>query len=255
MIFRSYHISRMNPYQEINNGLAINERSPNYGRYRLCFNQVYPFREPLYDRLVIKLKNTEEAKIVFDFLPEHIGIIHYFKQKDIRENKYWQLDFFEDDEEFLVFEMLSDVKYIALENIYFSIMELAHYLEDCHFFIYSTGDNDDRWIDEYQIENGQVAMERSYTKTEIYLGRLDFYLTRAEKNIKDDRFMKFALFQLYDRLHFWIKDLMKYPTKDILKKSSLNSTYKHYFDKLYSIDKECKDLNSLNRKYNFNSMI
>ena len=245
----------MNPYQEISDGLAINKRSPYYGRYRLCFNQVYPFREPLYNRLVIKLKNIEEAKIIFDYLPEHIDIIHYFKQKDIRENKYWLLDFFGDEDDFLAFEMLSDVKYIALENIYFSIMKLAPYMEDCHFFIYSTGDNDDRWIDEYQIENSQVMCKKNYIEKEIYLGRLDFYLTRLKKNPMDSKFQKFTLFQLYDRLHFWIKDLAKYPTKDIVKKSSLSDTYKYYLDRLYSSDVECKDLYSLNRKYNFESMI
>jgi hypothetical protein len=245
----------MNPYQEISNGLSKNSKSPFFGRYRFCFNQVYPFREPLFDRLVIKLKNTEQVKSIFDKLPKHIQIIHFFKQNHLKGNQQWEIDFFEDKDAFLVFEMLSDVKYLALENIYFSLLELAPYMEDCHFFIYSSGDDDHRWIDEYQIHMGKVTFKKNYCKNEVYLGRLDFYIDRAEKNLKDKKFKKFTLFQLYDRIHFWIKDLSKYPTKDIVKKSSLHYTYKEYLIKLYSIDEECSDLYSLNNKYNFASMM
>lgn len=246
----------MNPYLDIKNGIEENKRSPYFGRYRLCFDQVHPFREPLYGRLVLKLKSPEEARVILDYLPEHINLIYYFKQKDIRENKYWFLDFFEDDTHFVVFEMLSDVKYIALENIYYSIVELAPYLEDCHFFIYSAGDGDDRWMDEYTIQNGHVTMKRNHTKIEIHLGRLDFYIEKAEESPNDIDFKKFTLFQLFDRLYFWMKeDLKKYPTKDIIKMSSLNEKHKHYLIKLYSIDQECTHFYSLNKKYNFESMM
>lgn len=71
----------MNPYIGSDTGLEKNKRSPHFGRYRLCFNQVYPFREPLYNRLVIKIKNTVEAKTVFDNLPEHIQIIYFLSKK------------------------------------------------------------------------------------------------------------------------------------------------------------------------------
>ena len=135
-------------------------------------------------------------------------------------------------------------------------MELAPYLEDCHFFIYSEGDADDRWMDEYTIQNGQVTMKRSHTKIEIYLGRLDLYIEKAEERPNDVDFKKFTLFQLYDRLYFWMKeDLKKYPTKDIVKLSSLNEKYKHYLTKLYSIDHDCNHFHSLNKKYNFESMM
>ncbi len=245
----------MNPYIGSDNGLEKNKRSPHFGRYRLCFNQVYPFREPLHNRLVIKIKNTVEAKTVFDNLPKHIQIIHFFKQKNIRENKYWDLDFFEDDDTFLVFEMLSDVIYIALENIYYSVVELAPFMEDCQFFVFSNGDGNTHWIDEYCVKSNKVTLKRSYFENETYTGRLDFYLKMAAKNPKDNNFLKFVLFQLYDRLHSWTKGLEKYPTKNSVNNSSLKNTYIHYLNKLYSIDPDCQDLYALNKKYNFDSIV
>lgn len=245
----------MNPYLDIKDGIEKNRKSPNYGRYRLSFNQAYPFREPLYNRLVLKVNNEKEAKIIFGSLPKHLNFFHFFKQKDIRENKYWLLDFFEDNDSFIVLEILSDVKYIALENIYYSIVELAPYLEDCHFFIYSTGDDDDRWIDEYIIKNGEVTLERHLTDIEIYLGRLDFYIKRVESRPNDFDFKKFTLFQLYSRMHFWMKDFSKYSNKNLVTRSSLSQIYKHYLTVLYSIDHECEDFCSLNKKYNFESMM
>lgn len=158
-----------------------NKRSPHFGPYRLCFNQVHLFREPLHNRLVIKIKNTVEAKTVIDNLSKHIQIIHFFKQKNIRDNKYWDLDFFEDDDTFLVFEMLSDVIYIALENIYYSVVELAPFMEDCQFFVFSNGDGNTHWIDEYCIESNNVTLNRSYTEGGIYTGRLDFYIKKQRK--------------------------------------------------------------------------
>jgi hypothetical protein len=245
----------MNPYQEISNGLSKNSKSPFFGRYRFCFNQVYPFREPLFDRLVIKLKNTEQVKSIFDKLPKHIQIIHFFKQNHLKGNQQWEIDFFEDKDAFLVFEMLSDVKYLALENIYFSLLELAPYMEDCHFFIYSSGDDDHRWIDEFKSIWVKLLLKKIIAKMRYILDAWIFILTELKKDLKDTKFKKFTLFQLYDRIHFWIKDLSKYPTKDIVKKSSLHYTYKEYLIKLYSIDEECSDLYSLNNKYNFASMM
>lgn len=248
----------MNPFIDLNSktGLLRNERSPYFARYRLNANQVSPFREPTYNRVVLKVRDIEMAKEIHEWFHDSLHqLFHLFKQSEIRANTLWQLDFFDDEQCFLVFEMMSDVKYIAVENIYFAFYHFALILEDCYFFIYSTGDGDERWLDEYKIINNTLIFQRNLCDSEIHVGRLNFYIDRANNNPNDDVFKQFTLFQIYDRLKFWTnKDIKKYSNKNKVIHSTLSNTIKHYFMALYSLDDTCSDLTSLNKKYRFNTM-
>lgn len=248
----------MNPFKHLNSktGLLQNEKSPHFGRYRLAANQVRPFREPNYDRLVLKVKDIEIAKQIHEWFHDSLHqLFHLFKQSEIRANALWQLDFFDDEQCLLVFEMVSDVKYIAMENIYFAFYHLALILEDCHFFIYSTGDEDERWLDEYKIKNNTLIFQRNLCDCEIYVGRLNFYINRTKNNPKDKVFKQFVLFQIYNRVNFWTnKKIEMYPNKNAVTHSTLSNIIQRYFNELYSLDEECTDLASLNNKYKFNTM-
>lgn len=208
----------MNPYQHIEKkkGLKDDDKSPFYGRFRLAFNQVYPFREPSYDRAIIKIKDdfVNEAEIIYELLTgssnprNHLPVwaayrlIHLYQQKEVRHNKYIQLDFFDDEDYFFSLEMISDVIYVAMENLYFALQELSPFLEDFQFFIYSTGDQDTRWMDEYINKNGQLTYNRSFCETEIMYGRFLYYIKRTNSTPEDSQFRLFTTWQLYDRLNF-----------------------------------------------------
>ena len=128
----------MNPFKDINSktGLLRNEKSIHFGRYRLAANQVSPFREPNYDRLILKVEDIEVAKQIHEWFHDSLHqLFHLFKQSDIRANKYWEIDFDGDEQCLLVFEMVSNVKYIAIENIYFAFYHLALILEDSEYRI------------------------------------------------------------------------------------------------------------------------
>lgn len=242
----------MNPFENIliEDRFLNNSHSPNYGRYRLSFNQVAPFIEPLRHVLSLKINDPERASILYDLLPDHLyGLIQF----DRCEDEEGGFVFEEDDEYLLHFFMLHDFIYIAMENFYFAVQELAEVLEDCHFFIYSTGDDDNRWLDEYKIENGRLSFfNRNMCNDHIYTGRLDFYTERAKENLDDYTFVRFALGQLYDRLHFW--KMVPHRTAghtltNTVQKSIVLDKMNQYYKIFYSLDKDCPDWYSMNEKY------
>lgn len=251
----------MNPFENIpvEDRLRDNPHSPHYGRYCLKFNQVLPFREPLHKRLKLKINNPESAWIYYNLLPEHLQrLIQFIGLEDEQGNFVYA----EDHEYFLFFEMIGDYMHIAIENIYFAVLELAEMLEDCHFFIYSTGDDDNRWLDEYKIENGKLSFfHRNICNDHISTGRLDLYIVRAINNLNDYAFMRFVLYQLYDSLHFWTHNYKKAPhwagnnlmdtvaTIDMVLETNMPDKEKWYFIHFYSLDKDCPDWYSMNEKY------
>ncbi|MDJ1473356.1 hypothetical protein [Xanthocytophaga flava] len=56
----------MNPFETIDpkDKLTENAKSIHYGRHELLFEQIFPFREPLYGQLVLKLKHPHRVEPV-----------------------------------------------------------------------------------------------------------------------------------------------------------------------------------------------
>lgn len=194
----------MNPFKKIDPkaGLLKDSQSPFYGRYRLCFDQVLPFRELTFGRVFIKVQKDgiENVKNIYESFPQHLKYqIQLFNQMEIRNNEIILINCFEDSDWFLCLDMTGDVAFLPMYNFYFALKSLSEYLEDCHFFIYSSGDLDDRWIDEYKIIDGKLQFSRNTMETEAYWGAVIYYLKNA---IKENtlQFKRFAAFQLYDLL-------------------------------------------------------
>ena len=195
----------MNPFVTIDkkNGLADNQHSPFYGRYRLWFDQVYPIREIGTSRILMRIvdDHIEEAKIIHELLPEHIR--SYFDLEQQKEaDTYIGINHFNDDDYFFNLNWSGDVSYIGIENFYFALLELSGFIEDVHFFIWSSGDGDDRWVDEYRIEKGKVYLERGFIATHAWDGILDFYSKKAMADSQNRNLKLFTTWQLYDRLNF-----------------------------------------------------
>lgn len=67
------------------------------------------------------------------------------------------------------------------------------------FFIFSSGDKDTQWIDEYKISGGELDFSRNEMETESFWGSIIYYLQEAIK-LNTFEFKRFAAFQLYDLL-------------------------------------------------------
>lgn len=176
--------------------------SPFFGRYRLEFNQVSPFREPSFNRVFIKINTDaiEDVKRIYHLFPQHLKYqIQLYNQGNIRQNQNYLIDCFEDDDWFLCLDMMGDVAFMPMYNFYFALLSVSRYVENCHFFIFSSGDKDTRWIDEYKISGGELDFSRNEMETESFWGSIIYYLKEASK-LNTFEFKRFAAFQLYDLL-------------------------------------------------------
>lgn len=194
----------MNPFENIETGKGLLKDKNNlfFGRYRLNFNQVIPFREFSFNRVFIKVnkEDVECVKNIYQSFPQHLKYeIQLYNQGKIRNNKSIQIDCFRDEDWFLCLHMMGDVVFIPMYNYYFALKSLSNYLEDCHFFIYSSSDSDDRWLDEYQIVKGDLRLSRKVLETEAFFGVIIYYLKEAIK-LNTFEFKRFAAFHLYDLL-------------------------------------------------------
>ncbi len=194
----------MNPFQNIDPkiGLLNDTKSFFYGRFRLRFDQVTPFREPLFNRVLIKINpdGVEKVKCIHDQFPQHVQYqVHLYNQGKIRNNKNLTIDHFGDDDWFICLDMTGDVAFITMYNFYFAFLRLCHDLEDCHFYMYSTGDKDTRWIDKYKINDGMLDFSRNQMETKPYWGSIIYYLKETVKH-NTFEFKQFAAFLLYNCL-------------------------------------------------------
>lgn len=194
----------MNPFKKIDPkiGLLKDTTSPFFGRYRLEFNQVCPFREPSYNRVFIKTNTDaiEDVKRIYHLFPQHLKYqIQLYNQGNIRQKQNYLIDCFEDDDWFLCLDMMGDVAFMPMYNFYFALLSVSSYVENCHFFIFSSGDKDTQWIDEYKISGGELDFSRNEMETESFWGSIIYYLQEAIK-LNTFEFKRFAAFQLYDLL-------------------------------------------------------
>lgn len=162
-------------------GLRTQKQSPFFGRYRIRGDQVLPNYRPSCD-IYLKLKpgaKNDVKEFLTTLDPREYPVTYLFRifESDQLKNPMWSIAFpFEGNDVVLNFSMLSDVKYIAEENIYSAWRFVALYLEDGHFFIYSTGDGDDRWVHEYKITDGLLDFTRHRSPHGGFHGIVDFYL-------------------------------------------------------------------------------
>jgi hypothetical protein len=103
---------------------------------------------------------------------------------------------------FLYVYQYGDVTCMAMENLYFVLEKLSHLLEDFRFFIFSTGDGDDRWIDEYRNDEGKLTCDRRTSPQEILYGSILTYIELLKGNPKDNELKRFLTWQIYDFFNF-----------------------------------------------------
>ncbi len=229
----------MNPFKDIDpkKGLRENDKSPFYGRFCLNFDQVAPFNgstsyfnENGYSPIAfipIKKGKEQDVLLLYEMFPERVqSLLHCYRQNQnkVIKNTWWMDECFGDGDYFLVLEMTGDFIYIGIENLYFALLELSEFLEDCHFFVYSSGYRYIHWLDEYIIKNGELTLLRHLLEIEAYYGRLHFYIKRALQHPGDESLKHFALDQIINSkvFSFFVKkvdnitnekNLMKVKTK------------------------------------------
>jgi len=179
-------------------GMLKNKNSPFYGRFRLDFVQVFPFRELTYGCVILKVNDIEKTKPIYQSFPIYLkSNIHLYHQKNVRGNDIIQVVCFEDSDWFLCLDMINDKALISMSNFYFGIQELSEYIENCHFYIYSSGDLDTRWLDEYIIENGNMTFVRNIINHSTYFGVVIHFLKKA-LIINTEEYKRFSIFQVYN---------------------------------------------------------
>ncbi len=147
-----------------------------FGRYRLWFDQVSPRIDDCAAWVAARPRSEADLEAAVDLLPSH---------------QSWPLRIERDGERtWLVLEMLSDVCYLDMRNLRWALEWLAEHLEDAHFFVYSSGDALDAWIDEYRLQSTKLVATR-HRRASAYMRfeRLAFY--------RDERAHRDAVFQAF----------------------------------------------------------
>jgi hypothetical protein len=107
------------------------------------------------------------------------------------------------DGDFVYFEMLSDVCYIDMRDLHDAIRTLAPGLQDAHLFVYSSGDNDDRWVDEIHIRDGSAMVDRWLAEPDADLGFLPLCEALLTARDYDTAFRRFVSYLHADQIP-WI---------------------------------------------------
>ncbi len=233
----------MNPFKDIDpkKGLQQNDKSPFYDRFCLSFDQIMPFCiDPIYGRVYTRIKEgrNNDVLLIYEMFPEHIQrLINLFQRKEF-VNTCWDIDCIEKEEysfvleeqHFLVIEMTGDFIYFSMENLYFALLELSEFIEDCHFFVYATGDREAYWLDEYLIRDEELTFSRHELEIEADYGRLHFYIKRALQHPGDESLKHFTLYQVEDNRIFsnFIKRVRKHPDELKSEAPELFQLYQDY---------------------------
>ncbi|HPH66266.1 MAG TPA: hypothetical protein PLF40_10995 [Kofleriaceae bacterium] len=117
-----------------------------YGRYRLWFAQVGPRTD---EHLPVRSGMRAAAQ---QLLAEFAAIARL----RVDSLLHWQ----DSGDGAIATEMIADVCYIDMRNLWCALQRLAPLLVDAHFFVYSSGDGDDRFVDELRIVDGTLIVVR-----------------------------------------------------------------------------------------------
>jgi hypothetical protein len=168
-----------------------NDKDPAfYGRYRLWFDQVSPVVDS--HRAVARVSPdwVVEVTEIFESLQnQHLPLQLLAPETDRRG---WDLSTSYAGDWVLSFELLSDVCFIDMRNFCHAVTRLGAGLCDVHFFVMSTGDAPDAWVDEYRIIDGHVRAERWLWAPYLITSRLDFYRALAANRTDDAAFQHFV---------------------------------------------------------------
>ena len=132
-----------------------------YGRYRLWFAQVGPCTD---EHLPVRSGMRAAAQLL---LAEFAAIARL----RVDSLLHWQ----DSGDGAVAAEMIADVCYIDMRNLWCALQRLAPLLVDAHFFVYSSGDGDDRFIDELRIVDGALIVVRHTAQQRAHDSRLQLY--------------------------------------------------------------------------------
>jgi hypothetical protein len=127
-----------------------------YGRYRLHFDQAAPVAQTYFT--VIPVRHGCQADIL---AAKQLADPFSLPISFLRNDRIAYQDDSKDasDIGFVVFEPWG-LNFIDIRNFDWLIQQIAPYLHDAHFFAYSTGDDDDRWIHEYLVNDRRASATR-----------------------------------------------------------------------------------------------
>lgn len=171
----------------------VRDRDPAFhGRYRLWFQQVAPWYDDYRALIPVRPGATAELDAAIAALPAQNWPFQRINRDEHAHG--WSLDRGEPGQDLLSLELLSDVCYIDARNLLWALDRLAVHLEDAHLFVRSTGDGDDRWIDEYTLAEGCAVGLRWHAPDGEWDGVLTVYEALLRARPDDRRFRGFVAF-------------------------------------------------------------
>lgn len=171
---------------------TTDENKPWFGRFRLWFNQVSPW---IQERAFVKVR--PDALAAVGNVVRELGTRHKWPIQLLIQGKHgeaWSFRLGSAEDGFICFEMITDICYIDLRNFNLAVRRLAPHLEDAHFFVFSSGDGRDRWLDEYQLANGTVSAQRWASQPDMLSSRLATYEQLLIERSSDEQFRRFVAF-------------------------------------------------------------
>ena len=166
--------------------LSRDTSSPFFGRYCLRGEQVSPDYNPAYD-VYLKLRSSEDqVRALCENLDPPLSLLfRVFDDKDFRNRLQTVYHPFDATDRLLVFCQSSDYCYVAEENLHAAFSLFAPHVEDGHFFVYSLGEGDDRWVHEYTIASCRLSFQRHLLQANSASNRRKLYRKLPRGNSPD----------------------------------------------------------------------
>ncbi len=176
----------------------VRDRDPAfYGRYRLWFQQVAPWCDDYRALIPVRPGATAELDALIDGLPAQSWPFQRISRDEHAHG--WSLDRGEPGQELLALEQLSDVCYIDARNLHWALDRMAVYLADARLFVRSTGDGDDRWLDEYTLSEGCAEVRRWLCPDGEWTGVFTMYAALVRERPDDLQLRRFVAYAHRER--------------------------------------------------------
>ncbi|PCC74964.1 hypothetical protein SAMN02745121_08821 [Nannocystis exedens] len=176
----------------------VRDRDPAFfGRYRLWFQQVAPWFDDYRALIPVRPGATAELDAAIAALPDQHWPLHRIDRD--RHARGWSLDRGEPGQDLLSLEQLSDVCYIDARNLHWALDRLAVFLADARLFVRSTGDADDRWLDEYTLAEGCAEVRRWHLPEPGWPGVFAVYEALVRERPADRELRRFVAYAHRER--------------------------------------------------------